>query len=157
SPAVSLAQTRAYPSRGYIPSASTKYTPTRDGRSRSRRCTVLVCARTSSTSSNGRYCVNSPRCPGANTPAATVTARVIVVVADWERNGTSGGRDDRDGLTPIYQRSRPPTTPAPSGDPLDKITDRLTSRLCLAEHRRRGDLDGRRVQGDVVLDQPAVV
>jgi hypothetical protein len=53
-----------------------------------------------------------------------------VVVADWVRNGTSGGRDDRDGLTPIYQRSRPPATPAPSGDPLDKITDRLTSRLC---------------------------
>ena len=82
SPAVSLAQTRAYPSRGYIPSASMKQTPTRDGRSRSRRCTVLVCSRMSSTSSNGRYCVNSPRCPGAKTPAATVTARVIVMVAD---------------------------------------------------------------------------
>ena len=81
SPAVSLTQTRAYPSRGYIPIASRKYTPTRDGRSRSRRCTVLVCSRMSSTSSNGRYCVNSPRWPGANTPAATVTARVIVVVA----------------------------------------------------------------------------
>ena len=82
SPAVSLAHTRAYPSRGYIPSASTKYTPTRDGRSRSRRCTVFVCSRMSSTSSNGRYCVNSPRWPGAKTPAATVTARVIVMVAD---------------------------------------------------------------------------
>ena len=49
---------------------------------RSRRCTVLVCSRTSSTSSNGRYWVNSPRWPGAKTPAATVTACVIVVVAD---------------------------------------------------------------------------
>jgi hypothetical protein len=48
----------------------------------SRRCTVLVCSRMSSTSSNGRYCVNSPRWPGANTPAATVTACVMVVVAD---------------------------------------------------------------------------
>ena len=33
-----------------IPSASMKYTPARDGRSRSRRCTVLVCSRMSSTS-----------------------------------------------------------------------------------------------------------
>ena len=58
------------------PQRQQKYTPTRDGRSRSRRCTVLVCSRTSSTNSNGRYCVNSPRWPGANIPAATVTARV---------------------------------------------------------------------------------
>jgi hypothetical protein len=43
------------------------------GRKR-RRCTVLVCSRTSSTSSNGRYCVSSPTWPGANTPAAAVTA-----------------------------------------------------------------------------------
>ncbi len=82
SPAVSFPHTRAYPSRGNIPKASTKYTPAREGRSRSRRCTVLVCSRTSSTSSNGRYWVSSPRWPGANTPAATVTTRVMVVVAD---------------------------------------------------------------------------
>jgi hypothetical protein len=43
-----------------IPSASTKYTPARDGRTRSRRCTVRVCSRTSSTSPNGRCWVNSP-------------------------------------------------------------------------------------------------
>jgi len=55
-----------------------------------------------------------------------------VMVADWERNGTSGGRDDRDGLTPIYQRSRPHTTTAQSADRLDKITGRLTSRLWYA-------------------------
>jgi Mg2+-importing ATPase len=34
-----------------VPSASTKYTPTREGRARSRCCTVLVCSRTSSTNS----------------------------------------------------------------------------------------------------------
>jgi hypothetical protein len=76
--------------------------------------------------------LSSLREGGAKTLAATVTARVIVMVADWERNGTSGGRDDRDGLTPIYQRSRPHTTTAQSADRLDKITGRLTSRLCYA-------------------------
>jgi hypothetical protein len=65
-----------------MPSARTKYTPARDGNSRSRRCTVRVCSKTSSTSSNGRYWVNSPKWPGANTPAATVTARVMETVAD---------------------------------------------------------------------------
>ena len=55
--------------------------------------------RTSSTSSNGRYWVNSPRCPGAYTPAAALTAWMTVAVADSVRNGTSGGREDRDGLT----------------------------------------------------------
>ncbi len=55
SPAVSFAQTRAYPSRGNIPNASRKYTPVREGRSRSLRCTVLVCSKTSSTNSKGRY------------------------------------------------------------------------------------------------------
>jgi hypothetical protein len=59
-----------------------------------------------------------------------VTARVIVVVADWVRNGTSGVRDDRDGLTPIYQRSRLPATARRQAIALDMTTGRLTSRLC---------------------------
>jgi len=50
-------------------------------------------------------------------------------VADWERNGTSGGRDDRDGLTPIYQRSRPHTTPRLQALALDMTIGFLTSRL----------------------------
>lgn len=58
--------------------------PTREGRSRNRRCTVLVSDKTASTSSNGMIGVNSPRCPGANRPAATVTVRVTVVSADDE-------------------------------------------------------------------------
>jgi hypothetical protein len=53
-PAVSFAQTRAYPSRGNMPNASRKYTPVRDGKSRSLRCTVWVCSKMSSTNSNGR-------------------------------------------------------------------------------------------------------
>jgi hypothetical protein len=81
-PAGSLPHTRRYPRGGNNPSASTKYTPARDGNSRSRRCTVRVCASTSPASPDGRYCVNSPRCPGASTPPAAVTACVIVVVAD---------------------------------------------------------------------------
>ena len=90
SPAVSFPHTWPYPRPGNNPSATTKYTPTRDGSTRSRRCTVRVCASTSSTSSNGSHGVSSPRCPGASTPAATVTARVTVTMADSVRNRTSG-------------------------------------------------------------------
>jgi predicted enzyme related to lactoylglutathione lyase len=43
---------------------------------------ALAWARTSSTSSNGRDWVNSPRWPGANTPPATVTSQPMVAVAD---------------------------------------------------------------------------
>jgi hypothetical protein len=56
-----------------------------------------------------------------------VTARVIVVMADWVRNGTSGGRDDRDGSIPIYQRSRPHTTRAVRATTLDTTTGLLVS------------------------------
>jgi len=79
--------------------------------------------------------------PWAKTPAATVTARVMVAVADWVRNGTSGVRDDRDGLTPIYQRSRLPVTPRRQAIALDIATGLLTSRLCSARTRLRRAVD----------------
>src|SRR5439155_20989607 len=65
---------------------------TREGRSRSRCCVVAVSSNTASTSSNRTTCVNSPRCPGAKAPPATVTVRVMLTVADWDGNETSALR-----------------------------------------------------------------
>src|SRR5262249_52244152 len=79
--AVSFAHTRWYPNPGNRPNASTKYPPTRDGNPRSRRWVASVSANTASTSSNGTCCVNSPRCPGPNTPAATWIVLVMVWIA----------------------------------------------------------------------------
>ncbi len=55
-----------------------EYTPTRVGRSRSRRCTVNVSSRTAPASSKGSTRVSSPRRPGANRPPATVNWRATV-------------------------------------------------------------------------------
>jgi hypothetical protein len=61
SAAVSLSHTRKYPSPGNSVIASTKYIPTREGSARIRFCAAPVLSSTSSTSSNGRYRVSSPR------------------------------------------------------------------------------------------------
>jgi hypothetical protein len=47
-----------------------------------------VCSKTSSTSSNGRYWVSSPMCPGAYKPSATVKVPLSTTVARWLDNGT---------------------------------------------------------------------
>ena len=52
-PGGELAHTPAYPSSGNRHAASSRYTTTREGRSRTRRCTARVCANASSTISNG--------------------------------------------------------------------------------------------------------
>jgi hypothetical protein len=64
------------PTSGNRHIASRRYTPSRDGRSRGRRCTDRVSSGTASTSSSGTTAVSSPRFPGAHRPAATVTVRV---------------------------------------------------------------------------------
>jgi hypothetical protein len=80
SPAVSLSHTRTCPSCGNRASASTKYTPTLDGSSRTLRWPPPTRSSTSSTSSKGNCRVSSPRCPGAKTPSATVMDDVSVTV-----------------------------------------------------------------------------
>ncbi len=67
--------------------ASSQYTPTREGSSRSRRSVRPVSSSTASTSSNGTYWVSSPRWPGAKTPEATWMELVRVVMADLSRTG----------------------------------------------------------------------
>ena len=127
SPAVSLPHTRAYPSRGYIPSASTKYTPTREGSSRSRRCPVPVCSGTSSTSSNGRSRVTSPRWARGDHPRGDSDGAGDDGRGRLRRNGTSGT-----GKT-VTDRADPPKVPSVSRsatphNPLDQTAPRLTSR-----------------------------
>ncbi len=79
---VSFAHTPAYPAPGNKHIASTKYSPARDGSARSRCSRVHVSSSTASASSNGITRVSSPRCPGANTPAATVIVVVMAVTAE---------------------------------------------------------------------------
>src|SRR5690606_19890445 len=67
--------------------ARTRYTTTREGRSRSRDCTALVALSAASTISKGTSWVSSPRWPGANRPPATVTTRVMAHCSD---SGASG-------------------------------------------------------------------
>ncbi|GAA3215417.1 hypothetical protein GCM10020216_088360 [Nonomuraea helvata] len=61
SPAVSLCHTCRQPSSGNKHPASSRYTTTREGRSRTRVCVLPVCASASSTISNGMSRVSSPR------------------------------------------------------------------------------------------------
>jgi hypothetical protein len=61
SASVSFAQIPRYPARGNKTIPSTKYSPTREGSSRSRRSAAPVSASTASASPNGIICVSSPR------------------------------------------------------------------------------------------------
>jgi len=61
SPAVSFAHTCPYPTSANNPAASSTYTTTREGRSRTRAWTLFVSASTASIISKGTIWVSSPR------------------------------------------------------------------------------------------------
>src|SRR3954447_26810910 len=90
SPAHSRVHTWPRPISVNNPAASSKYTTTREGSSRDRRCTAPVSASAASTISNGTIRVSSPRCPGANRPPAKATTRLLT---ESVLSGAPGGWD----------------------------------------------------------------
>jgi hypothetical protein len=131
SPATRRRHTCPYPNSANRHPASSRYTTTREGRSRTHRCTVPVSASTASTISNGTCWVNSPTCPRREPTRS-------------HRNHTANGRLSQRrgsrfrgclGVTNLYTETPPPSSQR-HATPLDTGRRTLTTRHCCATNTK---------------------